>query len=75
MTRDIVLQLLEREPFKQLEVCLSNNDKITIDDPALAEVGRNYLVIRSADSSVARTITLHHVLYVDCENAPIEETH
>lgn len=75
MTRDILLQLIEREPFKPLTLRLTNSDELVIDDPALAEVGRNYLVIRQADSSVCRTITLHHVLYVDCENAPTAHAH
>lgn len=75
MTRDIIIQLLEREPFKPLKLCLSNNDRLVIDDPAHAEVGRNYLVVSKPGSETKRTITLHHVLYVDCENAPVEEGH
>lgn len=73
MTRDLIIQLLERAPFKPLKFCLSNNDKFVVDDPALANVGRNYMVVSSAESDVKRTVTLHHILYIDCENAPAEE--
>lgn len=75
MTRDIIIQLLERKPFKPLKFCLTNNDQFVVDDPANAEVGRNYMVVSMAGTDAKRTITLHHVLYIDCENTPIEKGH
>ena len=70
MTRDVLLDLLKREPFKPMTLTLSNNDRVLITDPAAAEVGRNFITVPGDPAPVKRTITLHHVLAVDCENAP-----
>ena len=69
MTRDVLLDLLKREPFKPMTLTLSNADRVVIDDPANAEVGRNFITV-PGEPPLKRTITLHHVLAVDCENAP-----
>ena len=74
MTRDILMDLLSREPFKPLHLTLSNDRVVTIDDPGPVRVGRNYLVVpgESGDGQDAmrRTITLHHVMCVESESEP-----
>lgn len=74
MTRDILLDLLSRQPFKALHLTLSNDRVVTIDDPAGVRVGRNYLVVPgesdSGGGSLRKTITLHHVLCVESESEP-----
>ena len=70
MTRDVLIDLLKREPFKPMTLTLSNNDRVVISDPEDAELGRNFITVPGEPPSVRRTITLHHVMIVDCENAP-----
>ena len=75
MTRDVLLDLLKREPFKKMVLTLPGNDCVVITDPSQAEVGRNFLVVPGDPPPMRRTITLHHVISVDCENAPSMEGH
>ena len=75
MTRDVLLDLLRREPFKRLTLTLSNCEAIIVDDPTSAKVGRNFLLVPGQQPGTHRTITLHHVLSVESENAPSMEGH
>lgn len=70
MTRDILLDLLAREPFHPLTLTLSNSDRIPIERPDGVRVGRNYLVVDAAEPPRRLTITLHHVLCVESESEP-----
>ena len=70
MTRDILLDLLQRQPFKPFAIKLSNDAQLTIRDPAPVRVGRNYLVVPGQRPELRLTITLHHILAVECEYEP-----
>ena len=69
MTRDILIDLLGRQPFASLALTLSNDATITIDSPENVRVGRNYLVVDGAGDQ-RQTITLHHVLMVTSRSEP-----
>ena len=74
MTRDILIDLLGREPFEPLSLRLSDSSTLKIDSPGSVRVGRNYLVM-DADSGRRLTVTLHHILAVESVSEPKLEPH
>ena len=73
MTRDILIDLLGREPFKPFAMKLSNDRQVVVRDPTTVRVGRNYVVVPGQAEPLKLTITLHHVLAIECENEPRED--
>ena len=61
MSRDSILEWLQRQPFVPFQVRLSNGDAFVVRHPECAALTKNNLIIVNPDSDRTATCALIHI--------------